>query len=270
MSFLKENIQVAFIGSGNIAWHLCLRLKDQISIDWVYGRNEKSATELADMMLVRQITNLKKATAPDVLIIAVQDNQIEKLVQDLKELPWVTPDLLVLHTSGSVAGKVFADYEIENYGVLYPLQTFIKGEAVNWDEIPVFITCTNDRNLQMVQTLAKSLSNTIISVSDEEREVIHMAAVIANNFTHHLLVAAMEFLKVHHLNPEWLYPLIKLTIQRALADQATELQTGPARRGDYKTIQAHKKLLASNPALLQLYSNISQSIINMYKHENRS
>ncbi|HMQ08712.1 MAG TPA: DUF2520 domain-containing protein [Saprospiraceae bacterium] len=270
MSSHKKNIQVAFIGSGNVAWHLCLRLKDHISIEWIYGRNKKSATELAVRMSVRQINDLITASAPHILIIAVQDQQIEKVVHDLKELFWVTPELLVLHTSGSVAGKVFADHGIENYGVLYPLQTFIKGEGVSWDEIPVFITCSNNRNLEMIQILAESLSDTVICINDEEREVIHLAAVISNNFTHHLLVTAMEFLKENQLNPGWLHPLIKLTIQRALDDQATELQTGPARRGDYKTIQSHETMLAAQPALLRLYRNLSKSIINMYKHENRS
>jgi hypothetical protein len=43
------------------------------------------------------------------------------------------------------------------------------------------------------------------------------------------------------------------------------VQTGPAIREDQSTIHAHLELLRDNPTLSELYSKLSQSIVNLHK-----
>ena len=58
-----------------------------------------------------------------------------------------------------------------------------------------------------------------------------------------------------------LRPLIAETTAKALsADRAADVQTGPARRGDFSTQERHLNMLADRPDLQQIYQNISHNI----------
>ena len=64
---------------------------------------------------------------------------------------------------------------------------------------------------------------------------------------------------------EWLYPLIRETIDKALAMGPERSQTGPAARQDELTIKKQMHQLSSNPELQELYRQLSQSIMEEVK-----
>jgi predicted short-subunit dehydrogenase-like oxidoreductase (DUF2520 family) len=69
------------------------------------------------------------------------------------------------------------------------------------------------------------------------------------------------------LDYTWLLPLMQQTLERLAHEDPEAIQTGPARRGDRATIQAHLQLLSTNPELANLYQLMSQSIANHYGKE---
>ncbi|MEP6794849.1 MAG: DUF2520 domain-containing protein, partial [Saprospiraceae bacterium] len=93
------------------------------------------------------------------------------------------------------------------------------------------------------------------------KSILHVAAVFANNFSNHMLTLAESICKEHQLPFEILKPLILETFSKAILSGPKESQTGPAVRGDDKTIEKHLHLLENHPELSDVYKIITNSIV---------
>jgi predicted short-subunit dehydrogenase-like oxidoreductase (DUF2520 family) len=148
----------------------------------------------------------------------------------------------------------------KNTAVFYPLQSFTKERNLIFFEVPVFIEASDSNTLQQILNLADSISNNVKHLDSEKRLYLHLAAVMANNFTNHLLGQAEKVMDMKELPLAWLKPLVEETVKKAFELGPANSQTGPATRNDEPTIQKHTQMLESNPELKKLYSIISQDI----------
>ena len=89
---------------------------------------------------------------------------------------------------------------------------------------------------------------------------MHLAAVFANNFVNHLYGIAGQILDQEGLDFSLLRPLIFETAHKVMLMTPENAQTGPARRGDESILCMHKAMLKDNRKLLNLYTQLSDSI----------
>ena len=89
---------------------------------------------------------------------------------------------------------------------------------------------------------------------------MHLAAVFACNFTNYLWGVAAEILGKQQIGMEFLYPLIRETLDKALKIGPQKAQTGPAARGDAATMQRHLEMLKHNKAYAEIYELMSRRI----------
>ena len=90
---------------------------------------------------------------------------------------------------------------------------------------------------------------------------IHLAAVIASNFTNHLLYESQQILEKEKIDFSWIRPLMEETIRKAFeTGKPASVQTGPAKRKDQKVLDTHLQLLQSKPDMQEIYRLISSSI----------
>ena len=115
--------------------------------------------------------------------------------------------------------------------------------------------------------MARAVSRNVVKISSYERQALHVAAVFAANFTNHMLLLAQEIMKENSLSFDWLKPLIAEMISKSLAIGPENAQTGPARRGDFKTLDKHVAFLADSESLNEIYKLISQDIVDRYAAE---
>jgi predicted short-subunit dehydrogenase-like oxidoreductase (DUF2520 family) len=87
-----------------------------------------------------------------------------------------------------------------------------------------------------------------------------MAAVFAANFSNHMYALSAELLEQDQLNFDLMKPLIFESVERLRTTPPHQAQTGPALRGDKKTMDQHAQYLQEKPELAQLYKLISESI----------
>jgi predicted short-subunit dehydrogenase-like oxidoreductase (DUF2520 family) len=127
-------------------------------------------------------------------------------------------------------------------------------------EIPLLIEANSPENLNKVRFFAEKLSARVQEVSSAQRLFLHLAAVIANNFSNHLFYQAENLLKEHGLDFDLLHPLIAETAQKAILMSPAKAQTGPAARGNRKIMEKHLKMLADKPELAEIYRIMSKSI----------
>jgi Domain of unknown function (DUF2520). len=112
--------------------------------------------------------------------------------------------------------------------------------------------------------LAKSVSHEVNPLDSERRRTLHLAAVFACNFVNHLYEVASSQLEAQSLSPRWLLPLITETARKVSDLTPHDAQTGPARRGDCRVIEAHLRLLDGQPTWQELYKIISESIYHQF------
>ncbi|MEO9892640.1 DUF2520 domain-containing protein [Aurantibacter sp.] len=234
-------IKVAIIGGGNVAYHLTKAFKTskKVEVALFSGRDDLS----------KKIINI------DICIIAVSDSAIVEVAKKLLDL-----NVLVAHTSGSVAIKNLPN---KRCGVFYPLQTFSKEKKVNFNNIPICLESNNTEDFNILKILAGYISNSIAAVSSEQRRALHVAAVVANNFSNHMFTIAEGICKENDLSFDLLKPLILETADKIKTLDPFIAQTGPAKRHDLDTIQNHENLL-KNSIHKKLYKQITQSILNTY------
>ena len=104
---------IVLIGSGNVATHLGLSLVNKgYTIKQVWSKQLKNADILAKKLNSTSTDELKNLKNADLYIVAVKDDSLEAVIQQIKVNN-------IVHTSGSIGLEVF-DNKFKNYGVFYP------------------------------------------------------------------------------------------------------------------------------------------------------
>lgn len=254
-------MNVVLIGSGNVAWNIGRLVKlSGHDVVQVIARNAKTGTELAyalDTESANYWSILKKDA--DVYIICVNDDALPEAVMELTEMK--VKKGLVLHTSGTVPVEALRGTS-SKYGVLYPLQSLRYG-AKDLPEIPFLVEGKDEATAAIVKSFAYTLTDNIQAVTTEQRQKMHIAAVLVNNFANYLFIQAEEWCIKNKLEFKQLIPLIRETGLRMDAGNPKGLQTGPAIRNDVTTIDLHRKLLADDPELLGMYDRFTKGIMMM-------
>jgi predicted short-subunit dehydrogenase-like oxidoreductase (DUF2520 family) len=263
-------MKISFIGSGNVAWHLAQAFEE--AGHWiceVYSRDTQKARLLAAQLYDTNIQpdlNFSDSEA-EIIVIAVSDDAIDSVLERV-----VLPEgVILVHTSGtrSLAEfqklvEIYSDVYVHT-GVFYPLQTFTKDVEMDYKELPFCIESKNEIIENKLIQLAKSISENVNRMDSDERFILHVAAVFASNFTNYLLTVSHNLLEREQLSFELLKPLIQTTIYKAMLNDPAVAQTGPARRGDWKTTGRHLEYLQeTNEDWTDIYRLLTDKIRNFY------
>ncbi|MEX2349850.1 MAG: DUF2520 domain-containing protein [Flavobacteriaceae bacterium] len=249
-------IDVVIIGAGNVASHLieAFRASENVNVIQVYNRTQQSLESLN--FSGNKITDIHEIVMADCYIIAVPDDAVAEVSNAL-----TFKNRLVVHTSGSVS---LTELDPKNRrGVFYPLQTFTKGKAIDFSQIPICIEAKNDEDLKFLSTLAKSISDTPFEVNSEKRKQLHLAAVFVCNFVNHLYHIGYQITSKSEIPFSVLAPLILETAQKVQGSLPSDMQTGPAKRNDQKTMAKHLDALDLQEHK-EIYKLLSQEITKTY------
>jgi predicted short-subunit dehydrogenase-like oxidoreductase (DUF2520 family) len=256
-------MNVSFIGSGNLAWHLAPALDNAgYVVKEIYSRNPKHAEALTERLYQAEVkASLDFSTSSSsVFIIATSDDAIEGIAQEI-----VLPEeAFLIHTSGSQPLSILQFAAAINIGVLYPLQTFTKKQKIEFRDTPIFVESNNEETEKILIPLAKAISTQVRKIKSEERKALHVAAVFASNFSNHMLTLSKGIMEDNGLSYDLLKPLISETINKSLSIGPENAQTGPAKRGDLEILDRHMAFLLEDENLSEIYKLISQSIIDKY------
>lgn len=254
-------MDITFIGSGNLAWHLAPALDNVgYSVKEVYSRDPKHARALVGRLYQADVKSTLdfSDSASEVFIIAVSDDAIQDIVREI-----ILPDdSILVHTSGSQPLSLLGFAATANTGVFYPLQTFSKAKKVDFNEIPIFIESEDDEVSKKLMKMAKAISKKAKTISSEYRKALHVAAVFASNFSNHMLTISKSIAEQHEVDFELLKPLIAETLNKSINIGPENAQTGPAKRGDMEILDSHLEFLKDDPDVAEIYRIISQHIID--------
>ncbi len=249
-------MKITILGAGNVATQLALVLKKSgHQIVQIYNRTDEAGLELAKVVGAEFTSKFEELTEAEIYLVAIKDDAIADLGARFK-----SNDGIVAHTSGSKSKDLLQNTSA-NYGIFYPLQTMTKSSKVDFKTVPLLIEGSNKQTTAKLEELAKTISKNVHLVDEQQRQWIHVAAVFANNFTNHLFGISEQLMLAQGLQFEILKPLIFNFIQSLETHSPSEIQTGPAIRGDLQTIEKHMQLLGDDTRLQKVYQVLSESII---------
>ena len=242
--------KITMIGAGNLATHLSRALQHAgHEIIQVFSRTEKSASKLANQLDCPFTTDLNNIIKSELAIIAVKDDAIKEVEKHIN-FPKV-------HTSGTKNLDCLTKSKV---GVFYPLQTFSKTSNVDFESVPICIESNDSSFYKLLNELANSITNKVYMLDSKQRRQLHIAAVIACNFSNLMYRFSEDICKEHSIPFEILHPLILETANKIQSLPPSKAQTGPAQRGDELTIEKHIAALESNSDLQAIYKTLSNSI----------
>lgn len=254
MSKFIQNLRVTLIGSGNVATILGKKIsKAGHTIHQVFSRNIDHARAIASEWNAPATSDpLQISHSADLYIIAIADDALHHVPEWLH-----LSDQLVVHTAGSVPLRVLENVS-SRHGILYPLQTLRK--ELKEPAVPLLVDGNTPGVKEQLFVFAAGLSDTVDYANDEERSKLHLAAVIANNFSNFLFSLAEEYCRSEKVNFKMILPLLHETVNRLEVSAAADVQTGPAARNDEKTIARHLSMLSDYPQLKDIYGRMTEEI----------
>ncbi len=250
---ISQDWKITLIGAGNVGFHLGKKLyESRYEIVQVFSRDKKNSEKLAEQIQASPINSLEKLLpSADLYIISVPDDAIETVIKTLSVNKSLKNKLFV-HTSGNTPSRVFKSH-FSRYGIFYPLQSFSKQKTPDFKRIPICVDASKEEDLQILKSIASSISENLYQLSDAQRSIVHVAAVFANNFTNYLYQISADILEKENLSFDILKPLIEETACKIKEQNPREVQTGPAIRGDVGSIKKHLAYLQNFPEYASIY-----------------
>lgn len=237
-------LRVSFIGSGNVATRFAARLRQcGAEIVQMCSRSGVPVSELDPDRV-------------DVVIVAVSDDALATVLDSVPS----AGKAVWLHTAGSVGLDVFNPEKFPRRGVLYPLQTMLKGREADWANVPLLV-----EGDPMAGELARKMSPSVAELDSASRRRLHAAAVIGCNMVMYLWSLSERICSDAGLDFDMLKPLLKLTLDRAMEMSPSEAMTGPAKRGDLHTIKGHIEALP--PDIANVYRHLSICMLEQFHPE---
>ena len=250
-------MKIVIIGSGNLATQLSLALSDAgQDILQVFSKTEEHARELAGKLGCGYTTNADEIDGnADVYIISIKDDAISGIATKIGEK---ARNAIVVHTAGSIAMDVLKG-KSQHYGVFYPMQTFSKNRRVSFREIPCFLEASDDETLNTIRKIADEISENVVLANSAQRKKIHLAAVLACNFTNHCYRLAEKVLQEEQIDFKLFLPLIDETARKVSVLSPKQAQTGPMMRWDTGVMDMQINLL-NDERTKQIYRLMAESI----------
>ena len=183
----------------------------------------------------------------ELALLCVPDTAIREVARELSPGPWVA------HVSGATPLSALDPHE--RRFSLHPLQTFTRARGPEQlDGAWAAVTADTDEARALGFELAETLGLAPFELADDQRPLYHAGAAIASNYLVTLHRAASELFAAAGAPAEALEPLMRRTIENGF-----EL-TGPIERGDWETVEAHRKAIRSVRSDLEpLYDALAEA-----------
>ncbi|HSJ45966.1 MAG TPA: Rossmann-like and DUF2520 domain-containing protein [Euzebyales bacterium] len=242
------SLSVGVIGPGRVGTALALALADAghpvVAVAGRAGIDDPAAATFAATVPVSSVTTPARVVAvADLVLLTVGDDALPALVRDLATDDAVHPGVRVVHTSGRHGVAVLRPVALAGARVVacHPAQTFPTPAAGRRD-LPgtawAVTAASGDR--EWAHALVTRLGGDPVDVREEDRVRYHAALSVGANGTSAVVALARDLLFAAGIDApgRFLTPLATSSAGNAAEHGAAAL-TGPVRRGDRATIDAH-------------------------------
>lgn len=254
----RPALSVGIVGAGRVGSVVGATLRSA-------GHEIAAVSARSDASLLRAATTLpgvpvlaptEVAGRADLLVLAVPDDALVALSEELAGSGAVRPGTIVAHTSGrhGLAALEALTRAGARPIALHPAMTFT-GATDDLDRACVWGLTADDAERETAEALVKDLGGSVLWVDEDDRVRYHAALAHGANHLVTLVAQSLELLRGVATVPadadatpaDVLRPLLEAALANALAMGDAAL-SGPVARGDVTTVRAHVDALEHAPA----------------------
>jgi predicted short-subunit dehydrogenase-like oxidoreductase (DUF2520 family) len=244
-----QRLSMGVVGAGRVGAVLASRFRSAgYPVVGVSGRSTASRLRARTLLPgIAVLTPAQVAAAADILVLAVPDDDLIAVAEELAASGAIRPGQYVLHTSGRHGLDALAS--LTRLGArpiaFHPAMTFT-GTPVDLQRTPVFGLTAGPAERPLTEELVAALGGTPMWVAEADRALYHAALAHGANHLVTLVAQSMDLLRsAGAADPAAvLRPLLTAALDNVLAYGDAAL-TGPVVRGDVTTIRAHVDALAA-------------------------
>lgn len=252
-------IKIGFIGMGKCGMSLAYYFRSEGAE--VIGFSSRHTEKNDDFKI---LTDRELVNDSDVIFITAADDDIPAVWERIREFD--LSKKIVCHCSGSLPSGIFKGANPDMVCSVHPMLAFSSGHT---SPKAVREACfTLEGGIRAADTVKKILKNNrVVKISAENKALYHTAACFASNFavsvceTAELLLLKCGFSREDAHSA--LVPLIRENTENIISMGTHKAVTGPAARGDIKTIASHSEALKYDNDTLKLYSLLTDVILKM-------
>ena len=205
------------------------------------------------------------AAAGPLVLLAVNDDAIAALCENLAEIKAFRPGTIVAHCCGALPGEILAPARDKcgcSIGSMHPLQTFPSVQAAIEKFPGTYCFCEgDDAAVAALQQLARDLGGIPVRIDSDAKVLYHAAAVVACNYLVALLDAATALYARAGIDTGTalaaLKPLLAATLENVTELGPAAALTGPIARGDIQTVRRHLDAMRNCPPELQEFYRVA-------------
>jgi predicted short-subunit dehydrogenase-like oxidoreductase (DUF2520 family) len=241
-------LSVGVIGPGRVGTALALALADAghpvVAVAGRAGTGDAAVSRFAAAVPACRVTTPSGVVAAaDLVLLTVGDDALPTVVRELAADDAVRPGVHMVHTSGRYGADVLRPAALAGARVAacHPAQTFPTPAAGRRD-LPgtAWAVTAASRNRAWAHALVARLGGEAVDVREVDRVRYHAALSVGANGTIAVVMLARDLLLTAGIAEpgRFLTPLVTRSASNAAEHGAAAL-TGPVRRGDRATVEAH-------------------------------
>ena len=250
MSNIKS---IAIIGSGKAGTYFFENLRAKGFTVSGYSRTAGTAFKNLEE-LPGHINNF------DLALLCVPDDAIAEVSSSIPVVNGI-----LAHVSG-VTDLSAIDKKHPCPAVFYPPMSLTPEAPPDITSIPFCIESPLAQAERKLYELALGMGATAHIINSRERAFLHLGAVLSQNFSNYLYGKTYEILKAQNVDFRLLLPLLEQSLERLKFKTPSEVQTGPAVRGDRATMRKHLEMI-EDEELKKVYRLISKNISRTHDEE---
>jgi predicted short-subunit dehydrogenase-like oxidoreductase (DUF2520 family) len=266
---MTEKPEITIIGPGALGKslirafeHSGYRIKSVVS----RKMNEVPGTAF-DHLKVIKFHEIKEELIGSLVFITIPDDEIGNYANSLSEIQADWTGKTVVHCSGFQVSEILSPLKKMGASIaaFHPIQTFIENSGENAFR-GIRISIEGDSEAAgLLEKIAKSVGANPIQINQQQKRILHIAAVFMSNYVVALGVISNNLIKEFLPDEDFrlLAPLLKQTVHNLDSFSPADALSGPISRGDVKTIQSHLHELMKNDQVLILYKQLGQQLLNI-------
>ena len=290
----KSRLSVAIIGSGRLGTALGLALtRAGYRVPLVVSRHSAHArraakligrkTKHASLKNLGRAENLDELAQADLIIIAVSDDAIETVTQQLvtafrtrsKAVRPKAPRRIAMHTSGALGANVLDPLKREGFvvGSIHPLVSISDPvTGAGWLARAYFSLEGDSQAVMVGRRLVRHLGGQSFQIRPEMKALYHAAALMASPNLTALFDVALEMLTRCGMSPirarHVLLPLVESTLANLVRQDPRSALTGTFKRGDLATTLKHINAMKAEKLIeaLQAYVVLGNRSLTLANH----
>lgn len=269
---------LTLIGAGRVGqvFGRLFHLHNAFSIQQILNKTPASAVAAQQFIGAGIVVeHLEALTAADVFLIAVPDDQLEKIANQLAECHIITPNTIVFHASGCMPATVLDP--LKKQGALtasvHPVKSFVDLHYIVEHFAGTFCSLEGDETAcEILQNILQDLGAQCIAIDGKNKLLYHAAVVTASNYLVALCDASCQLMGGAGLSQQQalnlIKPLIDNTLKQIFQFGPSGALTGPIARGDIAlTTKQYQSVQAFDATLGDIYQDLGKVAVDLARQQ---